>query len=305
MDAVRHRHILVYAPPGRLHLGIRQADAFIQNLAEGPSAWAIPWPCLYEFFAIVTHPRIYKPPTPPGEAILQIDAWLEAPGVSLLHEGDRFWETLRELLRGVSDPRWGRSRCPNCRALSAAWSSGPSFPPTVTSAGFRRSGRRTRWSAPREPRSALKTARRARLTHRCASRRECHRSPHRSSGCGRRRDATSRPGEVRRAPTTDAAPRTMFLGFHRRSTGRREAPRRSIRHAGHRMPAGCAARRFDGGVRDAGFPGSTSASVTSRSRPEMSRSRTRWLSILWGCEAPTRYIGTFESTRITGRGRSW
>ena len=31
----------------------------IAGLAEGRSAWAIPWPCVHEFLAIVTHPRIY------------------------------------------------------------------------------------------------------------------------------------------------------------------------------------------------------------------------------------------------------
>jgi uncharacterized protein len=36
----------------------------VAELAEGPASWAIPWPCLHEFLAIVTHPRIYAPPTP-------------------------------------------------------------------------------------------------------------------------------------------------------------------------------------------------------------------------------------------------
>lgn len=74
------------------------ADQLVQELAEGAAAWAIPWPCLYEFFAIVTHPRIYRPPTPVKDALLQIDAWLESPTLVLLHEGDAFWEALRPLL---------------------------------------------------------------------------------------------------------------------------------------------------------------------------------------------------------------
>jgi hypothetical protein len=36
----------------------------IVNLAEGRAPWAIQWPRLHEFLAIVTHPRIYLPPTP-------------------------------------------------------------------------------------------------------------------------------------------------------------------------------------------------------------------------------------------------
>ena len=36
----------------------------IANLAEGQAQWAIPWPCIHEFLAIVTHSRIYSPPSP-------------------------------------------------------------------------------------------------------------------------------------------------------------------------------------------------------------------------------------------------
>jgi toxin-antitoxin system PIN domain toxin len=76
------------------------ADRVIQELAEGSASWAIPWPCLYEFFAIVTHPRIYRPPTPPADALRQMDYWLESPTLVLLHEGDGFWDTLRSVLTG-------------------------------------------------------------------------------------------------------------------------------------------------------------------------------------------------------------
>lgn len=30
------------------------------SLAERAKSWAIPWPCLHKFLAIVTHPRIFK-----------------------------------------------------------------------------------------------------------------------------------------------------------------------------------------------------------------------------------------------------
>jgi predicted nucleic acid-binding protein len=50
------------------------ASRCLRELAEGRAAWAIPWPCLHEFLAIVTHPRIYAPPTPLSRALEQIDA---------------------------------------------------------------------------------------------------------------------------------------------------------------------------------------------------------------------------------------
>jgi len=75
-----------------------RADRVVAALAEGRASWAIPWPCLYEFYAIVTHSKIYRPPTPPADALTQIDYWLESPSLVLLHEGDGFWDALRPLV---------------------------------------------------------------------------------------------------------------------------------------------------------------------------------------------------------------
>lgn len=74
------------------------ALACVAACAEGRAAWALPWPCLHEFFAIVTHPRIYSPPTPTDAALAQIDAWLESPSLVLLTESDRHWPSLRGLI---------------------------------------------------------------------------------------------------------------------------------------------------------------------------------------------------------------
>jgi hypothetical protein len=46
----------------------------VKELAEGIAAWAIPWPCLHEFIAIASHPRISKPPKPLALAIDQVEA---------------------------------------------------------------------------------------------------------------------------------------------------------------------------------------------------------------------------------------
>jgi uncharacterized protein len=69
-------------------------------LAEGSATWSIPWPCLHEFLAIVTHPRIYAPPTPLSQALEQVDAWLESPTLVLLAESTSYWPVLRALLVG-------------------------------------------------------------------------------------------------------------------------------------------------------------------------------------------------------------
>jgi toxin-antitoxin system PIN domain toxin len=83
------------------------AYARIAELAEGRAPWAIPWPCIHEFLAIVTHPRIYSPPTPLEKAIDQVEAWLESPTLVVLSESEDYWLLLRAtLLSGrVSGPQ--------------------------------------------------------------------------------------------------------------------------------------------------------------------------------------------------------
>ena len=70
----------------------------ITELAEGRAPWAIPWPCIHEFLAIVTHPRIYAPPTPLNAAIGQVEAWFESPSLVLLAETEGYWPELRSTL---------------------------------------------------------------------------------------------------------------------------------------------------------------------------------------------------------------
>jgi uncharacterized protein len=71
------------------------ASAVLRELAAGSAPWAIPWPCAHEFLAIVTHPRIFKTPTPLPSAVAQVDAWLESPTLRLLSEDrEAHWSTL-------------------------------------------------------------------------------------------------------------------------------------------------------------------------------------------------------------------
>ncbi len=71
----------------------------LSQLASSAAAWAIPWPCLHEFLAIVTHPRIYQPPTPLPIALEAIDAWLQSPSLVLLAEGPGYFSELRQLVQ--------------------------------------------------------------------------------------------------------------------------------------------------------------------------------------------------------------
>lgn len=91
-------NILVYAHRADSHWHAA-ADRALASLAEGSSLWAIPWPCLSEFVAIVTHPRVYSPPTPLPVALEQVESWLESPTLTLLSEGEGFAGVWAEVLR--------------------------------------------------------------------------------------------------------------------------------------------------------------------------------------------------------------
>jgi uncharacterized protein len=72
----------------------------IAELAERQAPWAVPWPCLHEFLAIVTHPRIYNPPTPVDDALEQVEVWLESPSLQVLGELAGHWKELKETVSG-------------------------------------------------------------------------------------------------------------------------------------------------------------------------------------------------------------
>jgi hypothetical protein len=69
----------------------------LKELAETPSRWGIPWPCVHEFLAITTHPRIFQPPTPVEIALAAIAAWMASPTCEMLGEGPGYFETLRRV----------------------------------------------------------------------------------------------------------------------------------------------------------------------------------------------------------------
>jgi uncharacterized protein len=90
-------NILVYAhrQDSEFHA---PAAALVRTFAEGFQEWSIAWPSVHEFFAIVTHPRIYRPPTPMPRALAQIEAWLGSPSLVLLGETSKHFEHLRALV---------------------------------------------------------------------------------------------------------------------------------------------------------------------------------------------------------------
>ncbi|PWU06098.1 MAG: VapC toxin family PIN domain ribonuclease, partial [Terriglobia bacterium] len=76
----------------------KQASAAVKGLAEGTAPWGVAWPCFHEFLAIVTHPRIYRPPTPLDKAIAQVEIWMESPSLRLLGELRGHWPELKQMV---------------------------------------------------------------------------------------------------------------------------------------------------------------------------------------------------------------
>lgn len=98
-------NILIYAHRSDSPFHIA-ADCAVTQLAESGALWAIPWPCVHEFLAIVTHPKIYDPPTPMADASEQVECWLEVPTLVLLGEDKNHWRYLRQSLqaKGIRGP---------------------------------------------------------------------------------------------------------------------------------------------------------------------------------------------------------
>jgi uncharacterized protein len=65
------------------------ALALLASLAGGPAPYALFWPSLYEFLRVVTHHRVFDPPSTTAEALEAIQDFLTPPVAQVLSETDR------------------------------------------------------------------------------------------------------------------------------------------------------------------------------------------------------------------------
>lgn len=91
-------NVLVYAEieGSRFHSPARE---LLRELAEGRAPWAIPWPCVYEFLRVVTHPRVFDPPVPMERALADVGRILASPSLRLLQETVRHAEAMEDAIR--------------------------------------------------------------------------------------------------------------------------------------------------------------------------------------------------------------
>jgi uncharacterized protein len=90
-------NILVYA---RREEAIHHVSAkrLFLGLVAGADPWAIPWPCIYEFLRVITHPRVFVPPTPLATALDDLDRLFDTPSLSMLGEGPVHPAHLRRMM---------------------------------------------------------------------------------------------------------------------------------------------------------------------------------------------------------------
>lgn len=89
-------NLLVYShrSDSPFHLAAKES---IESLRAQPAPWAIPWPCIHEFIGIVTHPKVFKTPTPLATSFACVDAWLAGGNLHLIVEGEGYFVKLRRL----------------------------------------------------------------------------------------------------------------------------------------------------------------------------------------------------------------
>ncbi|MDZ7782733.1 MAG: TA system VapC family ribonuclease toxin [Halioglobus sp.] len=91
-------NILVYAHRPEMPFHDRAREVLDEALKK-PEPLAVPWPCLHEFLAIVTHPRIFHDPTPTEIALDALGRLRQSLHGGLLGEGDGYFEALDSLAR--------------------------------------------------------------------------------------------------------------------------------------------------------------------------------------------------------------
>lgn len=91
-------NILVYAHRPEMPFHDRAREV-LDAASNKPEPLAVPWPCVHEFLAIVTHPRIFRDPTPIGLALDALRGLQQSLDGGFLGEGDGYLEMLDSMAR--------------------------------------------------------------------------------------------------------------------------------------------------------------------------------------------------------------
>ena len=81
-----------------------RATQLLPRLAEGPEIVVLLWPTIMGYLRIATHPAIFERPLSHAAAVANVESLLGRPQVRVAAEGDRFWDSYRDVASDV-EPR--------------------------------------------------------------------------------------------------------------------------------------------------------------------------------------------------------
>ena len=82
----------------------RLAAEAVRTWLSGTVPWALTWGIVYEFFRVVTHPRIFSRPLTADRALLFLDPILSSDLVSILGPTSRHQDLMRSTIRETGRP---------------------------------------------------------------------------------------------------------------------------------------------------------------------------------------------------------
>ena len=91
-------NLLVYAhrPEMPFHERARQV---LTEAVAAPEPVCVPWPCVHEFLAVVSNPRIFRDPTPMDVALDSVRRLLGSLSGGFLAEGEGCLDALEQIAR--------------------------------------------------------------------------------------------------------------------------------------------------------------------------------------------------------------
>ncbi len=91
-------NLLVYAHRPEMPFHERTREV-LTGAVSGPEPVSVPWPCVHEFLAVVSNPRIFRDPTPMDAALDAVGRLLDSVGGGFLAEGEGYLRVLERLAR--------------------------------------------------------------------------------------------------------------------------------------------------------------------------------------------------------------
>jgi toxin-antitoxin system PIN domain toxin len=91
-------NLLVYAHRLEMPFNERARQVLTQAVADSEPI-CVPWPCVHEFLAVVSNPRIFRDPTPIDVALDAVRRLLSSLSGGFLAEGEGYLDALERIAR--------------------------------------------------------------------------------------------------------------------------------------------------------------------------------------------------------------